>query len=613
MPRDGIAFTRLCRFAHRTLGPLRCKTKPSQGPEWTAPSGTKKLPVPAFSKLKGVLDYDMKSIEDDIAFVGLGLRPEEVVSGGRLVLLSSLLAVPVLAVIHPHFIHLVLALIIPLLLQRTVLSYPATLAARIEKSSLREAPELMSYLIGGTGGALTYENGVLSSAKNSRGMLKGGFQRMVWNVHTKGSSLPEDFVEYVRKWKGRNNGLEEALRRFSEAVKLGHGDDLGSLMSPVHMHTRRKLKGYLASLKTPINVVFALGIALPVMIASILPMSSFAVAAPVGIAGDEMSGGSALSPAVIAVILDVIFPLGMFLYCREVLSRRPFSSPCHLPLSLRDLSVLFVVASIAVVLGVTVATWLLEVTPVTSLLVLLFASSVIALALLLPGRMVKGTMPQRSHEDVSEGLESLGDFLLAGEPLEAALLKTAERMEGTELAGSISRDIFLVSRGTTRAGETLTCEGAIQENPVLGSNLMAVVDIAQKDGILAGTVAKRIASDLKETSRTEADARDEMSPIVQTVNSTLTFFSPLVLGVTASMFLLMEAHFSGSEGTSSSAFVLILGALLCCNLAVASYFTEGLQGGDLTTALSRIGKGLLMAIPLYSLSFLCASYFFGVL
>jgi len=331
------------------------------------------------------------------------------------------------------------------------------------------------------------------------------------------------------------------------------------------------------------------------------------------IAGDEMSGGSALSPAVIAVILDVIFPLGMFLYCREVLSRRPFSSPGHLPLSLRDLSVLFAVASITVVLGVTVATWLLEDTPVTSLLVLLFASSVIAIALLLPGRMVKGTMPQGSREDVSEGLESLGDFLLAGEPLEAALLKTAERREGTELAGSISRDIFLVSRGTTRAGETLTCEGAIQENPVLGSNLMAVVDIAQKDGTLAGTVAKRIASDLKETSRTEADARDEMGPIVQTVNSTLTFFSPLVLGVTAAMFLLMEAHFSGSEGTTSSAFVLILGALLCCNLAVASYFTEGLQGGDLTTALSRIGKGLLMAIPLYSLSFLCASYFFGVL
>ncbi|MCJ2670745.1 MAG: hypothetical protein LN416_09610, partial [Candidatus Thermoplasmatota archaeon] len=127
---------------------------------------------------------------------------------------------------------------------------------------------------------------------------------------------------------------------------------------------------------------------------------------------------------------------------------------------------------------------------------------------------------QVSREDVSEGLDSLGDFLLAGKPLEEALLKTAERMEGTELAGRIARDIFLISRGTTRAGETLTCESAIREEPVPGSNLKAVVDITQKDGILAGTVAKLIASDLRDTSRIEADARDEMSAIVQTVNST---------------------------------------------------------------------------------------------
>lgn len=611
MPRPGVAFTRLCRLAHRTLGPLRCRTKPSPGQAGAARSGAKKRLVPPLSKLKSMLDYDMGSIEDDIAFVGLGLRPGEVVSGGRLVLLCSLLAVPVLAVLHPHSIYIVLALILPLLLQRTVLSYPATLAARIEKASLREAPEMMSYLIGGVGGALTYENAVLSSAKNSRGMLKGGFQRMIWNVHMKGSSLPEDFAQYVRKWKGRNDGFEEALRRFSDAVRLGRRDNLGSLMSPVHLHTRRKLRGYLASLKAPINVVFALGIVLPVMIASLLPMSSLAVAAPAGIAGEGTSGGSSLSPAAIAVILDIVFPLGMLLYCREVLSRRPFSSPDCLQLGLRGRSALLAAASVTIVLGATAA-WLLEPTPVSALLVLVLASSMTALAVLFMGRMMKGAMPQVSHEDVSEGLDSLGDFLLAGKPLEEALLRTAERMEGTELAGRITRDIFLIWRGTTRAGETLTCESTIREKP-MGSNLKAVVDITQKDGILAGTVAKLIASDLRDTSRIEADARDEMSAIVQTVNSTLTFFSPLVLGVTASMSLLMESHFSGSGGMTPSALVLILGALLCCNLAVASYFTEGLQGGDVTTVLSRIGKGLLVSIPLYSLSFLCASYFFGLL
>ncbi|MCJ2670746.1 MAG: hypothetical protein LN416_09615, partial [Candidatus Thermoplasmatota archaeon] len=208
-----------------------------------------------------------------------------------------------------------------------------------------------------------------------------------WNVHTKGRSLPEDFAEYVRKWKGRNDGYEEALRRFSDAVRLGRRDNLGSLMSPVHLHTRRKLKGYLASLKAPINVVFALGIVLPVMIASLLPMSSLAVGAPVGIAGEGTSGGSALSPAAIAVILDIVFPLGMLLYCREVLSRRPFSSPGRLQLGLRGMSPLLAAASVTIVLGATAA-WLLEPTPVSALLVLVFASSMTALAVLFMGRMM---------------------------------------------------------------------------------------------------------------------------------------------------------------------------------------------------------------------------------
>jgi hypothetical protein len=553
----------------------------------------------------------MTSIQNDIEFVGLGLRSEEVVSGGRLALISSFPVVLILAAVYPHPVNIVLTVILPLLLQRAVISYPATLVSRIERSSLREAPQVIGHLVGGAGGVLTHESAVLSSSRNSTGMLRGGFERMVWNLYTKGSSIPEDFAEYVRAWRGRNRGFEEALQRFSTAARLGRVDNVGSVISPVHTHTRRKLKGYLASLKTPVNVVFTLGIALPVMIASILPMSSLAVAAPVDIIGDPTDKGGSVSPIGFALVLDVIFPLGMFLYCREVLSRRPLSSSPRFVFKLRDSFGLLGASAVTIVIGVALLSGALPATVIGSVVAIAFASSVMAIAMLRLGGAK--SRPPISREAVSEVLGNLGDFLLMGDSLEVALLKTAEGLEGSDLAAILLNDIFLISRGSNEGGATLTRENTIDTDLSLGTNLKVIVEAARKDECTAGSIAKRIAADLRDLSQMEADARDELKSVVQTVNGTITIFSPIVLGTTASMFLLMEVYFAVSGGLTTPAFIGILGTLLCCNLAVASYFTETLQGGDFATVTSRIGRGLLVAMPVFALSFMCASYLFGVL
>jgi hypothetical protein len=563
------------------------------------------------SRLMEMVVSTLESIENDIRFAGLGLRPEEVVSGGRLILLSSFLIGLAFAILNPHPLNIVLTVVVSLLLQRVVISYPATCASRIERSSLREAPEVFGHLMGGAGSAMTYENAVLASSRNSAGMLRGGFERMVWNVYTRGTNIPEEFEQYTRTWRGRNRGFEEALRRFSAAAKRGRTGNFSSLISPIHVHTRRKLKGYLASLRTPVNIVFALGIALPVMIASIMPMSSLAIASPVGIEGDQTGKGGPLSPVGFAIVLDVIFPLGMFLYCREVLSNRPLSSSSGFSFRSRDLLGLVGASVITISLSIAVLSGLLLITVVGLLVVLVLASSVMAVAML-HASYARGQQPP-SRKTVSEAFEILGDSLLMGDSFEISLLKTAERLEGTDLASSILHDIFLVSRGTIKGGATLIHKEETDQSSVFGTNLKVVADAARKDGTLAGSMAKRIAADLRELSRMEADARDELKPVVQTVNSTLTFFSPIVLGTTASMLLLMEAYFEVSGGLTSKAFVGILGTLLCINLAVASYFTESLRSGDIADVLSRIGKGLLTAIPIFALSFLCASILFGVL
>ncbi|MFQ6127474.1 MAG: hypothetical protein ACE5QW_01005 [Thermoplasmata archaeon] len=618
MPRNGIAFTRFCRLAHSILGPLRCKTKSRR--REIADMGTGSSAKTRFASILGrsqnTLGVDRKSLEDNISFAGLGLKPEEVISGGRLALLLSLPSILVIPFAHSHPISLIFAVIIPPIAQRTVVSYPAALASRVEKSSFREAPEVTSYLIGGAGEALSHENAVLTAAKNSRGMLRPGFQRMVWLVYTKGRSLPEEFRKYAHKWRSRNEGFGETLMRLSGAVEEKGGEDLASLLMPLHIYTKSKLKGFLSSLRAPINVVFALGIILPVMIASILPMSSLAVASPTDFSNKNITQiqGNTPHPALIAVILDIIFPVAMFLYCREVLSRRPFSFLHTRPLRLTDFSIPIIALLLSIIIfSVGIVFWLQHKVPQISLMILAFTSMTMAFSLFFVGRSRSDIKSRKLSEEFPDVLERLGNFLSAGESLEIAVLKTAKKMEGTETARRFSNALFLLSRGEFDIGDILTRDTAMKQESSVVANLRMIVDIAEKDIALAGNIAKRIASNMKEVSRIERDAKDDIKPIVQTVSNTITFFSPLVLGVTASIFLLMETYFSESSGITSFCFILILGVLLYCNLAVASYFTEGLQTGDSHELLKVIGKGILLSTLIFSLSFLASSFLFGVL
>lgn len=616
MPRVGIAFTRFCRFAHRILGPLRCKTESDdlrRISDWEICVDARKHSPSILGRLQETLQA-RKSLEDNLLFAGLGLRPEEVISGGRLALILPfpLLVAFVLVLSHPIYLGIIL---IPLLVQRMVLSYPATLASRIEKSSFKEAPEVISYLIGGAGEALSYENPTLTIARNSDGRLGNGFRRMIWLVYTKGRNLSGEFRKHAQRWRSRNEGFGEALNRFSEMTGESGRNDLGSLLAPVHLHSKRRLKEFLSSLKAPINVVFAIGIVLPVMIASMLPMSSLAVANPVETSPGHVaqSPGVAVHPALIAIVLDVVFPLTMFLYCKGVLTRRPFSTLHTRPLRFSDLKIPLIALLLALVIfSVGIILWLHFGTPLMSLAILVSASVTIALVIFLAGRSQSDRRSRELSEEFAMALESLGDSLMSGEPLEIALLKTARRMKGTETSRAFTKALFLLSKGGSDVGG-LVCGTTMLEAPDVNSILRMIVDIASKDAPLAGRTAKHISSNMKEISAIERDAKDEIKPIVQTVTNTITIFSPLVLGVTASMFLLMEMYFSESGGLTSFSFILILGVLLYCNMTVASYFTEGLWTGDYGRTLKAIGKGLVLSTLVFVLSFLMSALLFGVL
>ena len=105
--------------------------------------------------------------------------------------------------------------------------------------------------------------------------------------------------------------MRSSLRRASDIVLTG---------------TRQRIEGFASSLSTPATVLFALGILLPMIIGSLLPMLSLG-GFDLGLNMEQATasdGGSWFSMLLLsAAMMDIAFPMIAFGYARSILARRP--------------------------------------------------------------------------------------------------------------------------------------------------------------------------------------------------------------------------------------------------------------------------------------------------
>ncbi len=474
---------------------------------------------------------------------------------------------------------------------------------------------------------------VLFAARNVGKPLATRLRQVILDVELrKFDSLEEAFLDLARTYDPANDEFQQALRSLRTAELQGTADGVERALeratSTVFEGTRRRVKEFSDGLQRPVFVLFSLGVVLPLMVGSMLPLMS-------------ASGmGGTLWAAIL--LMDVLFPLLFIITARRILAKRPLvRRPVPIPIDGTGRTRRAVLASLIggalVAFGVLCAVTAHDATSAQAELDAALADGSIvdmdpisradlearvssaqgdtlaALASILgPLPMLWGIAaavavyylpvlrePRRRRREVESvedalphALFQIGSRVADGMPLEPALLRTARSRDGEPVAAVLRRTLAHLPLTRTSATEALFGrEGALVGFPSenVSASLKTIVEMVRKDVSGAGRAIVAVSDHMRDLRKVDREVTSRLRPVTDMMRSTATMFAPIILGITSALYLVV-ARLAPSLPLSSAAdvatplpawtFVLILGGFVLAITAATMHFTSRLAHGD---------------------------------
>lgn len=474
--------------------------------------------------------------------------------------------------------------------------------------------------------------------------LAEDLKRLLWEVYARRYSLERAFDRFVAKWKRENEEFAEALYLLKTALAQSRErmervcDEAIAIMLT---GTKQRMKRYARELITPVMIVNALGILLPLIGVVFFPLMA-------------MFLPELVQPAVLAVSYACLLPLSVHTIMKFYLERRPYAF--HQP----DLSrhpefrkesafqhaiPATCVAGMLILLGSSqlaphIALQFSPAQLYASLLISLGAAAGIITYCLLSSRhklKLRETVI-RIESEFPEALFQLGNRLMLGIPLERALKECVPRIKHL----SISNFFATIVRNMETHGCTLSDAifhhryGAINYYPstLIDAISRAVVETYKKGAQLASKAMLKISTYLKDVRSVEEGLRELMAETASSLQIQALLLAPLAAGIVVALAAvimqifvalggMMEPYYKGfeaygmlgdaSKGLLSSFvnlnqlipihwFQLVVGVYLIQVVALMASFASSIEHGEESVVKRvRIGKSLLMSSLLYAL------------
>ncbi|MCK4756943.1 MAG: hypothetical protein KAS67_00665, partial [Thermoplasmata archaeon] len=371
--------------------------------------------------------------------------------------INAILTIPIFLLYGPSSLMYTIpfVFILPLAVLAFFATYPESLAQRVRVQSLGRAPEAINYMIMSMRLSPTLDKAVAFTGNHADEPLATEFKKISWDLMMRKYTTIEDaLVDFASRWGQWNEDLRRALYAIRSATlertEEGLKRTLDKANDIILTGTKTRMAGYAASLSGPTMVVFALGVLMPLIIGSMLPMLSMNMGDLLtfegtgmqdSLAGSQDSTGVNILP--IVLLMDIVFPFVTLAYSYHVLGNRPgTTSPPNVasPLSRgqrRSYAVTGILIAAAIgSLGLpfiyeTLGIHFLSVTPI-----------IIGISLGASFYLLSTTKFQKKKRDEIKKLEAefpdalfqLGSRIAEGEPLETAFQKVSESLRGTPVA-----------------------------------------------------------------------------------------------------------------------------------------------------------------------------------
>ncbi len=514
--------------------------------------------------------------------------------------------------------------------------YPKNYAKRLRIQSLGTMPEAINYLVMSMHLNPSLDRAVDFAANNVSEPMSSNLKKMLWDVYMREHDSIEDaFVAFAYDWGEWNEDFKRSMYAIRSAVlertSEGVHRTLGKANEMMLDGTKRQIESFAASLAGPTMTLFALGVLLPITLSAILPI------AQVGM--DYLF--------FIVLILDVLFPLSTAAYAYRILGMRPGTSvppEVESPLTEFEKSSILIV-SVLMVAGFVVLGYFTFTTAMAlhaahqgygSIFALLgsmpFMWAItfpLSLYFYMTSRDQKKVrdMTLQMEREFPDALFQLGSRIAERKPIEFALRKVGQSMKGTMIAWTFRKISYSlqVTRSTLK-NVLFGPEGILAQAPstTIKASMRTVMDAVRKDPVTAGQTIIGISNYLRDLKNVEHEIRIKLGQTIDMMQSTATFFAPMIMGIVSAIYILLSRYLSGVDlwgGTAQASsvspipgdvFSLIIEIYLILTIVVIVYFCAGIRYGEDNVARKyMLSKVLPVATIIYSVSAVVAKIYIG--
>ncbi len=419
-----------------------------------------------------------------------------------------------------------------------------------------------------SGGSL--DSAIRSVASDGPELSRGLFSEAVRSADTKGArdlkdalmvvldNLPEQSVGYRRAI-----GMCLAASESDDPSEMSRilRDAADSALETV----RLRGESYSSSLSFPCMAVFALGIMVPMILMSLMPMLSIG-----GMFGADMISGNMVMVTTLAVI-----PGGILAMCLWIRSRNPFrggSAPVGGWRSALPLTVSLPLMVVHHAMGFDIDGILLFSLAPASIVTLAFAW----------GEKRRSMEMDRCMDSLMDSMMDMGNRMLSGENFETASVGSMESKAGCSGIGGRLRREIEVCRGDIGSA---VISAISPVSPEMAASIDDIRSCSVRDVEDAGRLAVTMGRQYQNRGVTMRVLETRLRSLTDMMFATAAFFAPMVLGLSISM-LEPLTDMAGQNGMGNTS--LVLSAYLVELCALISLLTSSLgRGGRFVDTLWR--------------------------
>ena len=430
------------------------------------------------------------------------------------------------------------------------------------KRLMNECPAVIGIITSTLQSGGSIDTAIRTVAENGPRLSRKVFTDTVRMADTKGSgSLPRCLADRMSALPAEATGYSRAVLMALSAAESSDSSMRDRMLrdsADIALESVREMgESYGASLTTPCMTVFGIGIMVPMILMSVLPMLSIG----------GVFGSKTIDQGMIMLITLVAIPCAILLLSIRLRNRNPFLT--------RNADLGELRYALPILLAVPMAFAYSSMTDDRDgIFVFSLAPACIAAVILMADVVRRERKRHICEQSLMDSVFDLGNRMLSGTNFETA---TADAMSGRKGSAELS-DSF--------RRECVLCRGDIYSaisrsvDPVSGEMSLALRNIclcSENDSDDAGRLAVTLGKQFQNRNVTRRSLEYRLKSTTDMMMGTAMVFAPLVLGMSVSMLepLSKISGYVSLEGTST-----ILGTYLIELSALISVLVSSLGDGE---------------------------------